>query len=100
MSRPVRRMVPASGRSTPEIRLSTVVLPEPFGPIRPMISPCATAKPRSLTATSPPKACRRPPTSSTGVPLSRLMRRTRCVAFAAGVAASVSNKPATPRGSK
>ena len=34
-----KRDLPASGRSAPEIRLSTVVLPEPFGPIRPKISP-------------------------------------------------------------
>ena len=37
-------MRPASGVSAPEIRLSTVVLPEPFGPIRPTISPALDAE--------------------------------------------------------
>ena len=41
-----KRIAPASGRSAPEIRLSTVVLPEPFGPIRPTISPRADREAR------------------------------------------------------
>src|SRR5215831_7992509 len=54
-SSPSRRMVPASGRMVPAIRSSSVVLPEPFGPIRPRISPAETESEKSLTATSPPK---------------------------------------------
>ena len=35
--RPFRRTSPASGASTPETTLSRVDLPEPLGPIRPVI---------------------------------------------------------------
>src|SRR5271170_7709119 len=50
------RMVPASGRIVPAMRLSNVVLPEPFGPIRPSTSPGETTNDRPLTAIRPPKA--------------------------------------------
>ena len=33
---------PAVGGNSPQIRLTMVLLPEPLGPIRPKISPCAT----------------------------------------------------------
>src|SRR6266853_1636446 len=51
-----RRTSPASARWCPERTLSRVVLPEPFGPIRPTSSPRATAKLTRSTARSPPKA--------------------------------------------
>ncbi len=35
-------MVPAVGLSCPRISLSSVVLPQPFGPIRPILSPRST----------------------------------------------------------
>ena len=35
----LQQIAPASGRTTPEIRLNSEVLPAPFGPIRPRISP-------------------------------------------------------------
>ena len=44
MACPANRMLPESGRSTPEIRLSAVVLPEPLGPSRPTIWPDCTVK--------------------------------------------------------
>jgi hypothetical protein len=58
MRRPSSRISPDVGGSAPEIRFSIVVLPEPFGPIRPSSSPCFTSKETSLTATRPPKALR------------------------------------------
>ena len=48
--RPRVRMVPSSGRITPLISLSSVLLPEPLRPIRPIDSPCSTVKDTSLTA--------------------------------------------------
>src|SRR5882672_7877528 len=35
--------------------LTAVLLPEPLGPIRPTISPCATFRSRPSTARTPPK---------------------------------------------
>ncbi len=74
-------------------RLKTVVLPEPFGPIRPVID----ARPRRLneqssTATTPPKRLRRPSTSSSAlttrptsfVCVSRGVRRVRSRRAAVG----------------
>ena len=48
--RPRVRMVPWSGRITPLIILSRVLLPEPLRPISPMDSPCSTVNETSLTA--------------------------------------------------
>src|SRR3954453_18642666 len=48
--RPRVRMMPVSGRITPLISLSRVLLPEPLRPIRPIEEPCSTLKERSLTA--------------------------------------------------
>jgi len=39
----------------PITRFIAVDLPEPFGPIRPKISPLLTSKPRFFTAVNPPK---------------------------------------------
>ena len=49
------RCVPASGAITPAIRLNSVVLPAPFGPITAKIAPSGTAKLTSATARSPLK---------------------------------------------
>src|SRR5581483_4921853 len=43
------------GRCAPEIRLSSVDLPAPFGPITPSSSPEVTSRLTSETATTPPK---------------------------------------------
>ena len=43
--------------------LKIVLLPEPFGPIRPRISPCSTSNETSLTAVKPPKRLVRPSTA-------------------------------------
>src|SRR5919198_3322445 len=56
MSRSQRRIAPASGTRAPVIRLKSVVLPDPLGPITPTSSPSSTAKLTSLTARTPPNA--------------------------------------------
>ena len=65
MSFPKNRTDPALGRSAPAIRLNVVLLPEPFGPIRPRISPSATSKDTFLTARKPSNDLVSPLTSST-----------------------------------
>src|SRR6266446_3819704 len=54
ISAPRKRTEPASGLSAPAMRLKTVLLPEPLGPIRPRISPSATSNETLLTAVKPP----------------------------------------------
>ena len=56
ISSPWKWIDPESGGSSPVMRLRTVVLPEPFGPIRPVMPPDGTSKERSRTATRPPNA--------------------------------------------
>ena len=64
---PASRMAPASGFRAPERRLSAVVLPEPFGPIRPTISDLPTVIDQGpFTATRPPNRRVRPSTSRRG----------------------------------
>src|SRR5436309_6415473 len=65
ISRPRKRTDPAVGRSAPAMRLKVVLLPEPFGPIRPRISPSATSKETFLTAGKPSKSFVSPSTLST-----------------------------------
>ena len=52
---PSSRTVPAVACTTPVMTRSIVVLPAPFGPIRPSSSPCCTSKDTSLMAVMPPK---------------------------------------------
>ena len=49
------------------MQLNIVVLPEPFGPINPRISPSATSKDTSLSAVNPPKRLTAPDTARSGV---------------------------------
>src|SRR6058998_4315119 len=56
ISRSRRRIAPPSGTRAPVIRLKSVVLPDPLGPMTPISSPSATAKLTSLTARTPPNA--------------------------------------------
>ena len=55
MSLPSKRTVPLSERWLPVMRLKTVVLPAPFGPMSPTMVPSSTSKETSFTALSPPK---------------------------------------------
>ena len=52
---PSRVIRPSDGRRVPATRLKTVVLPAPFGPIRPVTVPRATRKETPSTARWPPK---------------------------------------------
>ncbi len=52
---PSSRTCPAVGRYTPVITLKQVVLPAPFGPISPRISPRLISKETESSATRPPK---------------------------------------------
>ena len=47
--------LPAEDFKFPAIRLNKVVLPEPFGPIIPVIVPFLTLREHSDTAANPPK---------------------------------------------
>src|SRR2546423_3316838 len=73
ISAPSNRIDPAVGTSVPDSMLKIVLLPEPFGPIRPRISPCSTRNDTLLTAVKPPKRFTNPSTVSTPEPpLTRL----------------------------
>src|SRR5262249_8241965 len=50
-----KRMRPSSGGRKPVMQLKSVVLPAPFGPMRPTMSPSSMTKDTSLLATRPPK---------------------------------------------
>src|SRR6187399_2274737 len=68
ISAPSNRIDPAVGTSVPDSILKIVLLPEPFGPIRPRISPCSTLNDTLLTAVKPPNRFTKPSTTSTTVP--------------------------------
>src|SRR6266516_3382444 len=55
ISRPSRLTVPDCGRRTPVMTLNRVVLPDPFGPIKPRISPARLVRSTRLRAVRPPK---------------------------------------------
>src|SRR5947207_5429500 len=57
--------------------LKIVLLPEPFGPIRPRISPLSSLNEMLLTAVKPPKRLTSPATSSTRALLRRVRRAGR-----------------------
>ena len=63
-ARALKRDVPASGANTPAIRLNSVVLPAPLGPITAKIAPSGTAKLTSATARNPLKFFETSATSS------------------------------------
>src|SRR6516225_1406481 len=63
-----QRIRPALGARIPVIRLSSVVLPDPFGPKIPTISPAAIESETSDTAVSPPKRFVSSITSSSTAP--------------------------------
>src|SRR5215510_6091541 len=65
-SSPSTAMAPRSGVLSPSTHSIVVVLPAPFGPISPKISPSHTSKDTSSTATVGPYVLRMPPTWITG----------------------------------
>src|SRR5262249_2131858 len=64
ISLPFQSTLPEVGGRSPAIMLRSVVLPEPFGPMMPTISPGSTAKEISATATRPANCLLSPRTSS------------------------------------
>src|SRR5260370_14605889 len=59
---PSRKTRPVTGGCSPVITLNNVVLPAPFGPIRPVTRPLSASRSTSSRALTPPK---RTPTLST-----------------------------------
>ena len=59
-SSPSNMIEPCVGGSTPAIRLNSVDLPAPLGPISPTISPRPTEIETSLLAIRPPNRCQTP----------------------------------------
>src|SRR5438046_4810228 len=57
-----KRMEPALGTRAPEMQLKAVVLPEPFRPMSPRISPSRTSNDTSLRAMNPPNCLISPDT--------------------------------------
>src|SRR5438046_10557549 len=55
-------MEPPVGTRAPEMQLNAVVLPEPFGPMSPRISPSRTSNDTSLRAMNPPNCLISPDT--------------------------------------
>src|SRR3954454_10910143 len=60
---------PASLRNVPHMQFTSVLLPEPLGPISPTRSPSRTESSIDSRATKPPKRLPRPLTSSNGSPV-------------------------------
>src|SRR5712692_7378035 len=90
MSRSPRKICPRVGGRWPVMRLNSVDLPAPFGPITQAVRPRSTDRLTSWTATKPPNnldtdstrssmvsapAARRPPADAISVPEIRLAQR-------------------------
>src|ERR1700722_18749274 len=84
-------MSPPEGRTNPVMASISVVLPAPFGPIRPATSPGTMVKLASATAVTPPKVTLSPSTRSVAG-VTRTVLGTAGLAATAGAAA-----PAGPR---
>src|SRR5580704_1371203 len=69
--RPARRISPAPGASSPEMRPNRLVLPAPFGPTIPTVSPGPTARDKSSAMTTRPNRFVTRSSSSSG-PVIRL----------------------------
>src|SRR5258707_7461995 len=67
-SRSLNTTRPSSGSRCPVIRLKSVVLPAPLGPMIALIDPRGTVNDTPPTAMKPPKFLESPRTSSTGGP--------------------------------
>src|SRR5580658_436034 len=65
--RPANRTRPASGDRSPEMRPNRLVLPAPFGPTIPTVSPGLTASDRFSATTTRPNRFATPSSSSSGL---------------------------------
>src|SRR3546814_7778027 len=57
---PATEIAPLSAGNTPDIKLNSDVLPAPFGPIRPRISPALSSSVIWSATTTPPKRLHTP----------------------------------------
>src|SRR5436190_16197588 len=80
-------MVPRSGRSSPVIRLKSVVLPAPFGPMTSRRSPGSTTRSTVAVTRSPPNDFSSPRTASA------VMGRRRSPSLPAGDPGGVAGEP-------
>src|SRR5208282_782662 len=74
--RPAKETVPAPGDRSPEMRPNRLVLPAPFGPTIPTVSPAPTVNDRSSAMTTRPNRFVTWSSSSNGV-----LIRSRCFLF-------------------
>src|SRR5438128_6819231 len=78
---PPSRISPPSAGVRPLITLKSVVLPAPFGPMRPVIEPSRTESVHPASASTPPKRLVIPVTEGSGIvedlPWLRIIRQTR-----------------------
>src|SRR4051794_21398031 len=72
MSTPSSSTRPVVGRSRPDTRLNSVVLPAPFGPITASSSPSRTSSPTSATIVAPPMTSPRSLVARIGIALTRV----------------------------
>ena len=77
------------GVRPPAIRLNSVVLPAPFGPMMPSASPGATTRSRSSATLSEPKLFFRPATSQHEMSTRRAIRRSASILPPTGIAGAV-----------
>src|SRR5262245_9324214 len=93
------RMSPASGRSSPAMSRSVVVLPQPLGPRRVRNSPAFATKASPSTATTWPKVLTRPATRTSCIPSRAESSLTgdRVLHHSAEVTASRKGVPRRPR---
>src|SRR3984893_5672398 len=73
--RPAKRISPAPGDRSPEMRPNMLVLPAPFGPTIPTVSPGPTANERSSATTTRPNLFVTWSSSSSGLAIRLLVRR-------------------------
>src|SRR5580704_7841828 len=85
MSRPANLTWPASGDRSPEIRPNRLVLPAPFGPTIPTVSPALTENDRSSAMTTRPNRFVTWSSSSNGLLSAHLKVGSRCGGNTVGV---------------
>jgi len=93
---PSNTISPASGVMTPEMRLKTVVLPEPLGPMSAVMEPSGTVKVAPSTARFAPNDLTRPRTSRSGLSGST-SRDTGAVVITASKSRRLPLSPTVPR---
>src|SRR5262252_1230371 len=101
-SRPPKQIAPSVGISAPATHFSSVLLPEPLGPMRPQSSFSPMIRSTPLTATNRPKTLVSPRTSSSGIVRScvGVARRKRTTTEAADPLLFGHHKPEQPGGPK